>query len=826
MTTTREGDTRATQAGQHSFALGLLVAALTAAVAPALSAVRPPWWRRRPSAHAIVSAAAVGGAVVFVLSQLDPSLLLANTTTTGGDMGAHVWAPAYLRDHLLPDGRLTGWAPDWYAGFPALTFYFPLPSLLIVGLDLLLPYDIAFKLVSVSGIVALPVAMWAFAKLAGLRFPVPPILAVATLPFLFDTGFTIYGGNILSTMAGEFAFSISLALGFLFLGLFINGMETGRYRALAAVLLAATGLAHVIPTFFFVAGAIVVVAMGIARHGTDRLRYALPVFVVAAALAAVWLLPFVLRVPYMNDMGWEKLEDFGHQLLRGWSQWYMYALALLGAAIAIGRRSVVGLFLVFMAVASAVAFCAVPQTRLWNARLLPFWFLTLHLLGGFAVGEAAILGSALLRWLRRRVLVDSDSDPVAVALERLPRLLAPALVLAYALLVVAPPLDATPKWFPISTGGSNVPGWVNWNYSGYQRKQSYPEYSDLVETMASVGEEHGCGRAMWEYEPELDRLGTPMALMLLPHWTDGCIGSMEGLFFESSATTPYHFLNQSELSARPSRPQRKLAYYPLDVAQGVRHLQMLGVRYYMAISDEAKAQARENPDLDLISTSGPWNAVYTENGAQVAKDRTWEIYRVAGSALVAPLTHEPVVVNGLPAGGDGWLETSQAWYNDPARWAVPLAASGPDEWRRVDRGDDPPRDPLPEVRVSRIRAGDDEMSFSVSRAGVPVLVRTSYFPNWKADGARGPWRVTPNLMVVIPTERDVRLHYGWTPPDVAGMALTALGLVATAALWWAGPVAFRERRRRHEADDGANPGEAALLEDDSPPSLVSVTDDS
>ena len=28
--------------------------------------------------------------------------------------------------------------------------------------------------------------------------------------------------------------------------------------------------------------------------------------------------------------------------------------------------------------------------------------------------------------------------------------------------------------------------------------------------------------------------------------------SMEGLYFEASATTPYHFLLQSELSASPS----------------------------------------------------------------------------------------------------------------------------------------------------------------------------------------------------------------------------------------------------------------------------------
>ena len=36
---------------------------------------------------------------------------------------------------LLPNGRLSGWSPDWYAGFPAYTFYMVVPSLAIVALD-------------------------------------------------------------------------------------------------------------------------------------------------------------------------------------------------------------------------------------------------------------------------------------------------------------------------------------------------------------------------------------------------------------------------------------------------------------------------------------------------------------------------------------------------------------------------------------------------------------------------------------------------------------------------------------------------------------------
>src|SRR6267143_2175842 len=100
--------------------------------------------RRSVSATAVASLVAVGGVVAFVFWQLRPDLLLAHTTPAGGDMGAHVHSPAYLRDHLLPHGRLTGWTPDWYDGFPALVFYFPLPSLLIVLLGGFLPYTVAF----------------------------------------------------------------------------------------------------------------------------------------------------------------------------------------------------------------------------------------------------------------------------------------------------------------------------------------------------------------------------------------------------------------------------------------------------------------------------------------------------------------------------------------------------------------------------------------------------------------------------------------------------------------------------------------------------------
>ena len=771
---------------------------------------------RRSQLVALVSVVVLGGASLFILIELQPHLLLLNTTPSGGDTGAHVWGPAYLRDHLLHHGRLSGWAPDWYAGFPWLTFYFPLPSILIVVLSQVLPYGIAFKLVTIAGLLTLPLAAWAFGTLAEMPSPGPLCMAVATVPFVFDRTFTIYGGNIPSTLAGEFSFSISLSLMLVFLGVFARGLRTGRHRWLAASLLAAVAVCHVVPVFFAVAGAAV---LTVQRLGRRRLLWAGSVLAAGGAVAAFWVVPFLMRLPYTNDMGWEKIRAFHKTLLPGSDRWVLL-LALLGAVVALALRRRVGIFLTVMAALSAAAFVWAPQGRLWNARLLPFWVLCLYLLAGTATAEVG-------RFVGLLVGLGSDlADLVA-------RLVTPVAVLVAALLLVAFPLQQEPtlhfergsvefafghvgkdgnySWLGLhSADRSFIPDWVKWNYSGYERKASYPEYRGLIQTMAAVSRRHGCGRAMWEYEPELDRLGTPMALMLLPYWTHGCVGSMEGLFFESSATTPYHFLNQSELSKSPSQAQRDLPYRTLDVASGVPHLQLLGVRYYMALSDEAKGQARQNADLRLVATSGPWNATYARADLTGEHQRTWEIYEVADSDIVAPLQNEPVVMRGVAKGGKPWLRAAVAWYQDANRWDVPLAVDGPSSWRRVNGpASEPPRRAVEPVSVSHIRTGDDRISFDVDHVGSPVLVKASYFPNWQASGARGVWRVTPNQMVVIPTSRHVSLHYGWTPVDVLGWLLTAVGLGAV--VWFAvrGPVEFPEPP---ELAGTSAPGEGDALE--------------
>jgi len=278
-----------------------------------------------------------------------------------------------------------------------------------------------------------------------------------------------------------------------------------------------------------------------------------------------------------------------------------------------------------------------------------------------------------------------------------------------------------------------------------------------------VADQHGCGRLMWEYSSDLVRYGTPMALMLMPHWTDGCIGSMEGLYFEAATTTPYHFMMQSELSVGPSRAQRGLPYQSFNINDGVDHLQQYGVRYYAAESQRPVEEARNHPDLSEVATTGPWT-----------------IFLVADSALVEPMAYEPAVWSDVTH--ETWLDSAADVFTE-GRAATVRTVNGPLAWQRVTAEEAPQQRPLDPVTVSNIEVGTDQLSFTVDQIGVPVMVKISYFPNWEATGADGPWRATPNLMVVIPTEKNVTLSYGRTGIDKFSGFLTLLGMVLLAVMW-------------------------------------------
>jgi len=898
------------------------------------------------------TATVVGLVMLFLVWTMSPWAWFVDSTPTGGDMGAHVWAPKFLREELLPNLRLTGWSPDWYAGFPAFTFYMIIPSLAIVmvnvGIDFSvgplqidsdfyafvglmlavselgrrarwssnarlytilgagalsiaasvrydgrqfnpgrllpwsspiepfayndasmdlaisgillpaavgsltyhlarskgrwrgvitaaaviacvlivpIPYGVAMKMVAISGIITLPLAAFAAGRLGGLAFPGPALLSVMTLPFLFDRSYNIYGGNVMSTMAGEFAYSMGLSIAVLSIGFAAKGMKTGNYRVLTAVLVALAGLTHLFTGIF---AAVAALFLFLLRPGKREVSWAAVAGPLGFLLAAFWVIPFAWNTKYLNDMGWGKEREYvkalwsrsgnfgGQQFLVNEPMLQIFVvLAILGAVLCGLRRVRLGMALALTAAFFAGLFILLPEGRLWNVRILPFYYLSIYLMAGIALSEVSRLAADFLR---------SHDDirhkrPTAMAG-------APAVLIAVVIIsVLAFPLRSFPTasvfvddgahrfgWEQIGLGTRELnlgPGWMRYNFTGYEARATADEYRQLIATMDEVGREFGCGQSLWEYDGDrLGGYGTPMAPMLLPHWTDGCIGSMEGLYFEASATTPYHFLLQSELSTGPSRAMRDMPYSTLNVDKGVAGLRTMGVRYYMAATDAAINQARAQDDITEIATSGPW-----------------VIFMIDGQSVVEGLDHLPVVVDGVDAGGEEWLVPTVAWWESGHDTPL-VAADGPADWPRSSFEDvlieeeaqylenfealqliaidtDSPA-PILRANEDRVRdmrtlaAHSDEwlervdsdiaevsnlevdtaaIRFDVDQVGLPVLVRTSYFPNWEVSGADGPYRVAPNLMVVIPTDTSVELTYARSNIELFSLALTFLGLV-------------------------------------------------
>jgi hypothetical protein len=497
-------------------------------------------------------------------------------------------------------------------------------------------------------------------------------------------------------------------------------------------------------------------------------------------------------------------------------------------------KSRFGIMLTVLGACSALALTFDPQGSLYNVRLLPLWFISVYLMAAWAFGIGCIAVAEAWRRFRVRrweaaetavVAPWSDGPPprrpwedprtpaelaegwatevgTALTPRRAPsQRWAPAAVggaalgLLATMAAVVPPFILPASSLPVTVGPNEVTNWSSYNYEGYEGQASYPEYRDIITTMERVTKRYGCGRDMWEYSDSENRFGTPEALMLLPYWTNGCVDSMEGLLFESSATTPYHFLNQAELSQTPSDPEVGLPYGSVDVTLGVEHLQLLGVKYFMAETPVVEQEAAADPQLTLVATSGPWT--YNYNGTDTKT--TWDIYTVRNAAIVTPLRNDPVVLSGVKAAPSSWMGTpghpgpSLNWYDDPSKWNVELAQGGPPSWPRT-----PVTDIRPTVkhvgttRVTAVQQTDSSVRFHVTRIGTPVLVKVSYFPNWHASGAEGPYRVTPNLMVVVPTSHDVTLTYGRSNADDLGQLATVVGLVLLVVLFLV-PVLRRRR---------------------------------
>ena len=278
---------------------------------------------------------------------------------------------------------------------------------MIVALDVVLPYNIAFKLVTALGPIALPAAAYVFGR--GLRAPrpAPALFAVGATVLLFFKGAPgadaeatrvagnqhIMGGNLASNFAGAFSFTLALALALFFLGALAYSLEHRRRMWLPAVLFAAVVMSHLVVGMFAVIGALVV---WLARRPERTFPTAAAVGGVGALLTAIWTFPLLATLGYTSDMGYEPIREFRLYMFPWYPAYVLWIVPLVAAAIVGGivarRRVTIELAALTAVLGLAFRFWEsltdlFHSTPVWNLRLLPFWYLLLLLLAMLGAAE-------------------------------------------------------------------------------------------------------------------------------------------------------------------------------------------------------------------------------------------------------------------------------------------------------------------------------------------------------------------------------------------------------------------------------------------------------
>jgi hypothetical protein len=711
---------------------------------------------------------------------LKPSLLLTPTITAGGDTISHYVAARYLRDYLLPHGKLVGWMPGNFAGYPLFLFYFPLAFLLIAGFSFVVSFPIAFKLGSIAGTFGLPIASLMALRWIGCPFPIPALGAVLTLPFLLNAGNSMWGGNLPSTLAGEFSHSLSFALLVLFMGALYRAVRERRYVGRCAVLFALVGFAH---------GYGMVVAAGLGLYflfvesdfrGT--LFYLVRIYAIGGLLLGFWLMPLLAYLHFTtgSPLTWEFHSPFLEIVPVVLWPIVVIAAGTVGSVLwprkspspspsppnggegltikdsaprvpsgcgedgGEGARTVMPVgapeahgvlrkqtdtewlravyYLTYPVVFSVVLYFVSPRLNLVDVRFLAFAQFFLTLLAAVGLGRLLI---------------------------RLPQSLRQAAPVIIGVMVIA--------W--VAPQVSFIPNWIRWNFEGMERTPWWPYYL-IVNKISLAGGPHS-SRVVYEHSVLHNKAGTIRAFEALPLFSGR--PTLEGAYMQSSPSAPFVFYIQSELAETPSCPFLPYKCTTFDPERALAHLELFNVKQVIAVTDRVKAALASNSGYREEGEIGPYTIFQVRQG---------------NGQYVVPLRYQPVLV----ADGD-WKRLAYDWFQKPEWLDVPLlflrtgesAPQAASPFRGLAEAPEK-RSFSPECRV-KDTLGYEEVRFETECPGRPHLIKISYHPKWRVEGADRIYLVSPAFMLVYPTSRQVRLVFGNRWPDYVGRAATVAGIV-------------------------------------------------
>jgi hypothetical protein len=543
----------------------------------------------------------------------------------------------------------------------------------------------------------------------------------------------MWGANVSSTLAGEFTYSFSIVLLLLFAGTLYRGVVDGRGWIGNGLLLAAIGLSHAYT--LLVASALGAYLVLFHPDGRRALPYLLKLGALAFALLGFWLLPLLAYADYTTaySIVWP-ITGFAH--LFPPVLWpFLALLAAVGLALLpklIRRVPIDGwhayidhrvAYLVSLLAGSLFFYLVAWRLDVVDVRFLPFAQLTIVILAALPAAK----------WIRRLA---------GLRVGRSWRWAAATSAILLSIIAVA--------WAGVHI--EDVDDWAAWNYGGFEATPGWASFRAVNEAVSRTPADP---RVAYEHSLAHNDAGTIRAFESLPLFAGA--STLEGLYMQSSISSPFVFYIQSEISEVPSCPLLPYHCGRLDPARAAEHLRLYNVNDVIARGEVVKTALDDSPEFSRAASVPPY-----------------EVYRVerAGGAYVVPLGYEPLVLE-----SETWKDEFFAWF---ARGGSPARVVGEGiGTARVD-----PAQTSPWIRASELggpTGGDSDPHFE-ARASSP---RQDQLPPALAAG-RSRSRVARLSVVHAGVTRgreraaglrDNRSRHGRSSAHVCGPARRSAGRV-------------------------------------------------
>jgi hypothetical protein len=663
--------------------------------------------------------------------------MLSNNTITGGDMVGYYYMTYYARYYLLPNLKILGWSPGWFAGFPMFQFYFPLTFVLAALLGFIIPVHISFKLMTVLGIFLMPICTYFSFKLMRFKFPIPIIAGIVSLQLLFFEHYSMWGGNIPSSLAGEFSHTLSIAFMILFFGSLYRGIEEKKYVVQNAILFSLIIFSHGITTIYVGICSLFYLFTKNREEFDSNFKYLFKVYLLAFMISGFYLLPLIMKGDYSIPHLWlfSYSEKELNNMLLPQSMYLFYALAVFGVFMGIRNKDKRVIFLIFSLLLALIFFFTstelnklpIPIIKHFIfVRFLPIFYLLTLVIAVSSFDK--IIGRFKAEWL----------IPLIV----------------FFLMV----------WW-INGHTTYIKSWIKWNYEGFETKylwNSFQKVNDYLNNKA------GSGRVEFEYEADVHNsgLGSSRAMEALPAFSRP---TLIGTQFQSALNGPYIYAMECEYSQKQCPCPLFLlsdGCLPFNLESAKKHLELFNVKYLIVTTDELKKTLRDDKDFNLV---------YGPDELEVHELMTHD-----GKYTVLP-KYEPVLIQ-----TDDWGGLALKWFKEyDSDVSIVYTKNINDEDKSKFKQVIAEFKDLSQIEKVKIQkdcsieeiVNNEEVKIKTSCINKPLLIKISYFPNWKVEGADKIYMVSPAFMMIFPKQENVRLYYGKTWDNYLGIFMTFISII-------------------------------------------------